>query len=107
MPAEDIGTKLRDIRLAMKKTQEDIAEDLNVAVSTVRRIENGERPIKIDYLQKFCNLSGIPIAALLGDSLSADIELPMRYEKLTPENKWVIGRILDVLVEALYHSQKK
>lgn len=38
----EVGRQVRELRIALERTQEDLARDADVAVSTLRNLERGE-----------------------------------------------------------------
>ena len=50
---EIIGSKIREIRVKRKLSQDELAELMDVNRSTISKVENGKFAITIDYLMKF------------------------------------------------------
>ena len=54
-----IGMRLKQARLDKKITQEKLAEDLDVSVAYISRIERGSTEINLKRLAEICNLLGV------------------------------------------------
>lgn len=59
-----IGKSIRSLRIAMGLNQAHLAEFLNVDQSLVSKIENGERCLSSDMLEKLSYLFGVPTSSL-------------------------------------------
>mgnify|MGYP003216194370 CR=1 FL=1 len=66
MDGNHIGTHIRTLRLARGMTQEDFANRINVAKSTVSAYENGSRLPSYDVLVKIADLFHVTTDNLLG-----------------------------------------
>lgn len=61
------GSRIRELRGRIKKTQQDLAKDLGLSPSYLNQIENDQRPIPAPLMLKLCNFFGVS-AAFFGDS---------------------------------------
>ena len=68
MEGNHIGNHIRALRLARSMTQEDFANRINVAKSTVSAYENGSRLPSYDVLVKIADLFHVTTDNLLGRS---------------------------------------
>jgi transcriptional regulator with XRE-family HTH domain len=69
-----LSERLRALRTYHKWTQEDLAKQLNVAVSTVSGYENGSRRPDIDTLIRLSELFQVSVDYLIGRSEQPSIE---------------------------------
>lgn len=56
MPRHRLGTQLRELREQCSLRLEDVAARLDVAPSTLSRIETGKAPVRTSYLQAMLDL---------------------------------------------------
>lgn len=62
---KQLGARLREARLTLGATQEELAKALGVSAVTVARYELGERSLPIAQLPRVARLLRSPISALL------------------------------------------
>lgn len=58
------GERVRDLRLAAGRTQEDVAATMGVAVSTISRLERGVVGVNSSRLPALAEALGVPVEAL-------------------------------------------
>ena len=75
MEGNHIGNHIRALRLARSMTQEDFANRINVAKSTVSAYENGSRFPSYDVLVKIADLFHVTTDNLLGRSSGCMIDV--------------------------------
>ncbi|MFT8896475.1 MAG: short-chain fatty acyl-CoA regulator family protein [Acetobacter sp.] len=61
------GSRIRELRGRIRKTQQDLAKDLGLSPSYLNQIENDQRPIPPPLMLKLCNLFDVS-PAYFGDS---------------------------------------
>ncbi|BCI66954.1 helix-turn-helix domain-containing protein [Acetobacter aceti] len=61
------GSRIRELRGRIRKTQQDLAKDLELSPSYLNQIENDQRPIPPPLMLKLCNLFDVS-PAYFGDS---------------------------------------
>ncbi|MFT8720483.1 helix-turn-helix domain-containing protein [Acetobacter sp.] len=61
------GSRIRELRGRIRKTQQDLARDLGLSPSYLNQIENDQRPVPPPLMLKLCSLFGVS-AAYFGDS---------------------------------------
>lgn len=90
----NIGYKIRQIRESRKMSQQLIADETGLARSTVNSIErNSQRP-SIEFLKKFCELTGVSADDILFET--------------KPQNKAVNDSVLNTLInESDIHKREK
>ncbi len=59
--ANTVGVNIKKLREEMKLNQSNLANFLNVDQSLISKIENGERSLSIDMLEKLACLFGVTI----------------------------------------------
>lgn len=87
-----LGQRLREERMRMHKTQEEIAEAIGITPAFVGHLERGERSLSLDKLIRLCRLYGVTIDYLLSDTL------PLEYD--------TIGSQIDALLRDKTDRQK-
>ena len=81
-----IGRRIRQNRVRLNITQEQLAEMVNVSVPHISRIENGSSQPSLQVLVDICNILKITIDDLLEDSLAtAKIKKVGRFDRLLSE----------------------
>jgi Zn-dependent peptidase ImmA (M78 family)/DNA-binding XRE family transcriptional regulator len=68
----ELGQRLRDVRKKRKLTQEQVAETLAIARTTLVAIEKGERQVKPAELRQLAKLYGRHVDELVGERPSAE-----------------------------------
>lgn len=58
---DNLGDKIKQIRVSRKLTQQDIAQSLGVARNTVSQWENNERNISAEQLIRYAQLVKVPL----------------------------------------------
>jgi len=81
MSQAEIGERLRIAREGARVTQADAAAAIDVARTTLVAIEQGQRRIRMDELQKLTKLYGVSVNALLRQE-SVHVDLAPRFRKL-------------------------
>jgi transcriptional regulator with XRE-family HTH domain len=101
-----LGNQIRTLRVSYFWTQEYLAKQLNVAVSTVSGYENGSRKPDIETLTRIAELFEVSIDYLVGrpnskrsldlaePELWDDIELELDNEPLSREDKQYLLAII-------------
>lgn len=59
--SQDIGEKMKKIRIARNMTQNDIADAMGVSRQYISRWESGERNIKFEQLVEFAKVVGVTL----------------------------------------------
>ena len=67
-----LGKRIREERIHMGLTQEELAEQINVSTTYIGFIERGERSVTLDKLCKLANCLHVSIDYLLLDSIPAE-----------------------------------
>lgn len=78
-----IGERIRKSRLDKKMTQEKLAEELNVSVAFISRIERGTTHVNLKRLSEICNILDINEGFLLnGTNIEATNYLSNEFNEL-------------------------
>lgn len=67
---------MKELRKEKKKTQEQIAKELNIPREQYRRYETGVNEIKVSFLKKICEYYNVSADYILG--LPQGLEYPKR-----------------------------
>ena len=92
----DIGRRLRVKREAVPLTQADAARQINVARTTLVSIEQGQRRIRIDELQRLAALYETSANAILRDE-AAYPDLVPRFRRLDRNTETAVEEAVQVL----------
>ncbi len=63
-----MGNRIREERLKLNLTQEQLAEKVHVSSAYIGQIERGERSVSLDVLLEIVNALGVTVDYLLADS---------------------------------------
>lgn len=72
---DNIGIKIKQLRLRQKKTQQQIADACDISKSLLSKIENGQTSSAIATLSKISNALDVPLSWLLEDKAEQDLVL--------------------------------
>lgn len=67
-----LGRRIKEERLKLNMTQEQLAEEVNLSTSYVGQIERGERKLTLDSLVNITNCLGVTVDYLLQESISQE-----------------------------------
>ena len=84
--------RLKELRQNLSCTQEKIANDLNIARTTYRNYENGDREPSLDFLIKIADYFDISLDYLLGRQNNNLLFI----DSLSPAKKELISMIKDL-----------
>ncbi len=65
-----VGSRIKKYRLQRKMTQNDMAEKLNISMTTISRYESGERQPSSDILVRICSILNISVNQLFYEETS-------------------------------------
>ena len=98
-----IGERLKKARLDKNLTQEQLAEQIDVSIAFLSRVERGSSHINLKRLTQICNILGISEGVILNcasedskDYLNADFKEIL--EKASPEKQKLIYKIAEIIV---------
>ena len=104
-----LGCKIRDVRESKGLSREDVADKLDMSVSTIYRVEIGKRPLTAVELFGFAELFKIPVSKLMPDKLESYASLEAvssSFGQLTDHNKKAVCCAIKALVASMLESQK-
>lgn len=99
---ETYGTKIKELRLKMGLTQNQVAEALDVTPGYISNVENNRTAMSLRVLIYYAKLTGISLDSLVGrlepeyqvDAL--DKELMSRVSKFTSDQKVALLKTLEL-----------
>lgn len=94
-----IGSKIKQVRLEKKLTQEYISENINISIDLLRNIENGRNIGSLPTLLNICNFLELSPNTLFSDLLtfevnSLDTTLINYLSQLSLEDKQILKNII-------------
>ena len=98
-----IGERLKKARLEKNLTQEQLAEQIDVSIAFLSRVERGISHINLKILNQICYILGISEGLILNgasedssDYLNADFKEIL--EKASPDKQKLIYKIAEIIV---------
>lgn len=103
-----LGNRIRQERLKLNLTQEQLAEKVDLSTSYIGQIERGERNISLDTLVVICKSLGVTIDYLLQDStnIEEDIVYNQLYQLISNRSLNEKVMALDVIKVMFSHIDK-
>ena len=100
-----IGQRIKNARLAKNLTQEALAEELDISVAFLSRVERGNSHINLKRLSQICGLLDVSEGYILnGASNTATNYLDQEFAELikscSPEKQRLIYNIAQVIAES-------
>lgn len=100
-----IGKRIKQARLAKNFTQEDLAEQLNVSVAFLSRVERGSSKVNLKRLNQICGLLDVSESYMLtGAATNENNYLEKEFhdllKKCPPEKQKMIYDIVKTIVES-------
>lgn len=68
---DNLGTKIRQLRIRQKMTQSEVAEALNVTPGYISNVENDRTAMSLHILIYYAKLTGLSLDELIGEVLPA------------------------------------
>ncbi|MBR3954162.1 MAG: helix-turn-helix transcriptional regulator [Clostridia bacterium] len=102
-----IGSRIKQKRKEAGKTQEWLAEQLDVTVGYVSQVERGVTKISLDTLANISGCLATDIAFFVSGSATADTaymqsELQKNFDCLTPKQKRLLLDCMELVIESNY-----
>ena len=72
MDKNALGRRIREERLKLKLTQEQLAEDVDLSSAYIGQVERGERSLTLERLISVVNRLGVSVDYLLSDSVQPE-----------------------------------
>lgn len=100
-----IGARIKQKRKEIGKTQEWLAESLDVTVGYVSQIERGVTKISLDTLAAVAGCLSTDIAYFVSGTVVADAaymqsELQDKYDRLTPKQKRLLLDCMELVIRS-------
>lgn len=110
---DHFGDKFRTLRLDAGISQEQIAENLDISVNTVSRIENGQTSADLVTVFRFAKMMNISIDKLFPKETSDEIayddplllEMVCLYSQLNKANKKTAYKTMQAMFNSLIENQ--
>ncbi len=95
-----IGSRIKSERKAVGKTQEWLAEKIDVSVGYISQIERGITKISLETLAEICSVLGSDISYLVSGSAKSQIgylqnEFTERFSELSERDKFLILELMN------------
>lgn len=97
MDYEDLGKRIRNQRMLMNLSREQLAKEIGVATSYIGLIERGQRSASLETLVEIANRLEIGLDYLLSASLKQPEKRPGRMIELTHEQMNVLSDVFNSL----------
>lgn len=99
-----IGSRIKQARLAKNFTQEDLAEQIDISVAFLSRVERGNSHINLKRLNQICGLLDVTEGYVLnGASSNSENYLDKEFADLlrdcSPEKQKLIYNVAKAIVE--------
>ena len=95
---EDFGRRVRQQRIALQMTQEELSERAGISLSFLGHIERGTRKASLDTVIRLCNALKVSPSILLQDSLDSDL-LGDRDQSLSDDQRKLLREISNRIIE--------
>ena len=99
-----IGSRLKQARIKAGLTQQELAEQTNLSVAFISRIERGSSHINLKRLSQLCDILGVSEGYILnGASNTSQEYLSLEFnsilENVSPQKQKLIYKIAKVIAE--------
>ena len=99
-----IGSRIKQARLAKNMTQEDLADQIDISVAFLSRVERGNSHINLKRLNQLCGLLDVSEGYLLNGASSSsenylDKEFTDLIKSVSPEKQKVIYNVANTIAE--------
>ncbi|WP_099224763.1 helix-turn-helix domain-containing protein [Listeria costaricensis] len=105
-----LGVAIKELRKARKLSQERLAEEINIHLNTIKRIENNSSIPGADTLFKIAERLGVPVDYLYAYTKSSQYESFVRikqlieYENVNNFNVLAFRQYLEMITEPMYQT---
>ena len=99
-----IGSRIKQARLAKNMTQEDLADQIDISVAFLSRVERGNSHINLKRLNQLCGLLDVTEGYLLNGASSSsqnylDKEFTDLIKSVSPEKQKLIYNVAKAIAE--------
>ena len=100
-----IGSRIKQARLAKNMTQEDLADQIDISVAFLSRVERGNSHINLKRLNQICSLLDVSEGYVLnGASSNSDNYLDQEFADLiksvSPDKQKLIYNVAKAIVDS-------
>ncbi len=99
----DIGSRIRQLRNASAMTQEKLADEMNVSVQYISKLELGKVGMSIDTLIRLCEILKASADYILTGRNPPAYDSPVlgRLQYLRPAQRKMVERAINLTIEAM------
>lgn len=90
----ECGKRLKQLREATGKTQQEVAQDLNISVDTLRKLEQGKRMPSAWIIDILGNYYKITTDYIISGKSGTPDEILENQDSTSPEKKIILNRIM-------------
>ena len=90
---EDVGLRIRTMRLSRKMTQADLAKAIGQSASSITMYETGRREPEFEVLEALADVFNVPLVALLTDDAAVLPQSVMSMVDVKPQHIPLIGEV--------------
>ena len=99
-----IGSRIKQARLGKNMTQEDLADQMDISVAFLSRVERGNSHINLKRLNQLCGLLDVSEGYLLNGASSSsenylDKEFTDLIKSVSPEKQKLIYNVAKTIAE--------
>ncbi|HLS20318.1 MAG TPA: XRE family transcriptional regulator [Bacillota bacterium] len=94
---ENIGVKIKQARLRMKKTQQQVADECGISKSLLSKIENGQTSSAVATLSKISQSLNVSLSWVLDDRPETDLVLMPKSNRQTSVGDESMGYSYELL----------
>lgn len=100
--SNNVGNKIKDLRLAAGLSQKQVAEYLSVDQSQISKIENGERDLSVSMIKNLSDLFCCPVAAIVyDDAENPSVGVAFRSGKSTVEDLKALAKFNRIVLNQM------
>lgn len=95
---EDIGIRIRTMRLSRQMTQEDLAKSIGQSASSITMYETGRREPDFEILEAMADIFNVPLIAFISDDVglnSQDLHLLSVFHAADPKYQELVLELLE------------
>lgn len=102
---DNLGTKVKELRIQMKLTQAEVAEALNVTPGYISNVENNRTAMSLRMLTYYAKLMNITLDSLVGcveteyKQVAINNELAGLIERLSDDDKAKLIKTLKIWIK--------
>lgn len=105
-----IGSRIKQARLAKNMTQEHLADQIDISVAFLSRVERGSSQINLKRLNQLCGLLDVSEGYLLNGASSSsenylDKEFTDLIKSISPEKQKLIYNVAKAIAETDINSE--